>query len=144
MQATIANADSKQNWLFRPFQLGCVAEALLQLGEADRALTAIDEAIRTGEMTGEKQSEASLYRVKGEILFALEQPVDAHRAFQTGLAIARQQKARTEELRVALSMVRLQQNPGDARDARAALAHVYATFDEGFDRQDLRGAKAAL
>ena len=144
MQATIANADSKQNWLFRPFQLGCVAEALLQLGEADRALTAIDEAIHTGEMTGEKQSEANLYRVKGEILSALEHPVDAQRAFQTGLAVARQQKARTEELRVALSMVRLQQNPGDARDARAALAHVYATFDEGFDLQDLRAARATL
>ena len=144
MQATIANADAKQNWLFRPFQLGCVAEAHLQLGDAARALTAVDDAIRTGEATGETQSEANLYRVKGEILFALARPVDAEQAFQTGLAIARRQKARTEELRIALSLVRSQPAQAGADHARAALAHVYATFDEGHDWPDLRAAQAAL
>ncbi len=144
MQATIANAESKQNWLFRPFQLGCVAEAFLQLGDADRALTAIDNAIDTGHATGEKQSEANLYRVKGEILTALARPLEAERAFQTGLAIARRQKARMEELRIALSMVGSNQAAGGADNASATLAHVYATFDEGFNLRDLRAARAVL
>ena len=144
MQATIANAESKQNWLFRPFQLGCVAEAFLQLGDAGRALTAIDNAIDTGHATGEKQSEANLYRVKGEILTALARPLEAERAFQTGLAIARRQKARMEELRIALSMVRSNQAAGGADNASATLAHVYATFDEGFNLRDLRAARAVL
>jgi ATP/maltotriose-dependent transcriptional regulator MalT len=144
MQATIANADSKQNWLFRPFQLGCVAEALLQLGDASRALAAIDNAIDTAEATGETQSEANLYRVKGKILAALERPRDAELAFQAGLAIARRQKARMEELRLALGMIRSQRAGSGADQARAALATVYETFEEGFDFPDLRAARAAL
>jgi DNA-binding SARP family transcriptional activator len=144
MQATIANADSKQNWLFRPFQLGCVAEAFLQLGDTQRALAAIDNAIDTAEATGEKQSEANLYRVKGEILSTLERPRDADDAFHTGFAIARRQKAPMEELRLALSMIRSQPVGSHADDARTVLATLYETFEEGFDWPDLRAARAVL
>jgi DNA-binding SARP family transcriptional activator len=144
MHATIANADTKQNWLFRPFQLGCVAEAFWQLGDAERALAAIGNAIDTAEATGEKQSEASLWRIKGEICSNLERPHEAELAFKTGLAIARQQKARMEELRLALSMVRSQQAGPGMDHARTLLANIYETFDEGFDLPDLRAAQAFL
>jgi tetratricopeptide (TPR) repeat protein len=144
MQASIVNADSKQNWLFRPFQLGCVAEAYLRLGDTERALAAIDDAIETAEATGEKQSEANLYRVKGEILLVSARPFEAEQAFRSGLAIARRQKARAEELRLALSMVRSQPAGEDADAARAVLANVYQTFEEGLDFPDLRAARSAL
>jgi DNA-binding SARP family transcriptional activator len=144
MQASIVNADSKQNWLFRPFQLGCVAEAYLRLGDAERALAAIDDAIETAEATGEKQSEANLYRVKGEILLVSARPFEAEQAFRSGLAIARRQKARAEELRLALSMVRSQPAGEGADAARAVLANVYQTFEEGLDFPDLRAARKAL
>ena len=106
MQGAIANADAKQNWLFRPFQLGCVAEAYLRLGDVPRALTAIENAVDTADATGEKQSEANLYRVKGAVFAAMERPRHAEQAIQTGLAIARQQKARMEELRLVLNIIR--------------------------------------
>jgi tetratricopeptide (TPR) repeat protein len=144
MQASIVNADSKQNWLFRPFQLGCVAEAYLRLGDTERALAAIDDAIETAEATGEKQSEANLYRVKGEILLASARPFEAEQAFRSGLAIARRQKARAEELRLALSMIRSQPAGEGADAARAVLANVYQTFEEGLDFPDLRAARSAL
>ena len=144
MQAAIADADSKLNLQFRPFQLGCVAKAYLQLGDPDRSLIAINHAIRTGEATREKQSEASLYRVKGEILFVLGRQLDAERAFQHGLTIARSQEARMEELRIALSMLRSTRDAVFADRAREALARVYATFTEGFGSYDLRAAKQAL
>jgi DNA-binding SARP family transcriptional activator len=144
MQASIVNADSKQNWLFRPFQLGCVAEAYLRLGDTERALAAIDDAIETAEATGEKQSEANLYRVKGEILLVSARPFEAEQAFRSGLAIARRQKARAEELRLALSMVRSQPAGEGADAARAVLANVYQTFEEGLDFPDLRAARKAL
>ncbi len=143
MQATIANADAKQNWLFRPFQLGCVAEAFLYLGDAQRALAAIDNAIDTAGATGEKQSEANLYRIKGKILSVLGRVEDAEQVFQTGLGIARRQKARMEELRLALSMTGAQAG-SRAAHARAVLANIYDTFEEGFDLPDLRAARAML
>ena len=144
MQATIANADARQNWLFRPFQLGCVAEALLQVGDAPRALAAINNAIDTAEATGEKQSEASLYRVKGEIFFVLERPDEAEQAFRTGLVIARRQKARMEELRLALSMTQSQRGGSGLDEARTMLARIYETFEDDSDYPDLRMARAAL
>ena len=144
MQGAIANADAKQNWLFRPFQLGCVAEAFLRLGDAPRALAAIENAIDTADATGEKQSEANLYRIKGAIFAAMERPRHAEQAFQTGLAIARQQKARMEELRLVLSIIR-GQRPGMRGDrARMMLAEVYDKFDEGFDLPELRFARTVL
>jgi hypothetical protein len=144
MQATIANADAKQNWLFRPFQLGCVAEAYLQLGDTERAFAAIDNAIATAEATGERQSEANLYRVKGKILAISGRPGDAGEAFQAGLAVARRQKARMEELRLALGMVAAQQAGGRANEALAALAKIHAAFEEGFDLPEMRAARAML
>ncbi len=142
MEAAIADADSKQSLLFRPFQLGCVAEAYSQLGNPERALTAISDAIRTGEETGEKQSEAGLYRVKGKVLLALERSCDAEQTFQDGLTIARRQKARMEELRIAATMVSAR--VGDSDRNRTTLTQLYATFDEGLNSQDLRAARAAL
>jgi ATP/maltotriose-dependent transcriptional regulator MalT len=144
MQTTIANADARQNWLFRPFQLGCVAEALLQLGDAPHALAVIDNAIDTAEATGEKQSEAGLYRVKGEICSVLERPAEAEQAFQTGLAIARRQKARMEELRLALSMTQSQRAGSSMDDARTSLVRIYETFEDNFDFPDLRAARVLL
>jgi ATP/maltotriose-dependent transcriptional regulator MalT len=144
MHATIANADARQNWLFRPFQLGSIAEAHLRLGDAGRALAVIGNAIDTAEATGERQSEAHLYRIKGDILGALERPEDAEDAFAAGLAVARRQKARMEELRLLLSMIRWDAGGSRTNRTRVALADVYRTFKEGFDLPDLRAARAVL
>ena len=144
MQAAIAAADGRLSRQFRPFQLGCVAEAHLHLGDAEPALSMIEAAILTAETTGERQSEVGLHRLKGEILLALGRPLDATREFQRALSIARRQKARAEELRVALSMVRSKSEAIDAVRARATLARIYATFDEGLDLPELSEARTVL
>lgn len=144
MQAAIAAADGRLSRQFRPFQIGCVAEANLQLGNAERALEMIDSAIEIGETTGEKQSEVALHRIRGEILLALKRPEEATRAYQRALTIARKQKARSEELRVALSMVRSKSEAIDAERARTTLARIYATFTEGLDSPEMAEVRAAL
>jgi DNA-binding SARP family transcriptional activator/predicted negative regulator of RcsB-dependent stress response len=144
MHAAIAAADGRLSRQFRPFQLGCVAEAHLRLGDAEKAFEAIDNAIEIGETTGEKQSEVGLHRLRGEILLALQRPVEATREFQRALSIARRQKAKSEELRVALSMVKSKSEAIDADRARATLARVYATFDEGMHLPEMSEARAAL
>ena len=144
MQAAIAAADGRLSRQFRPFQLGCVAEASLRLGNADAALSLVDAAIQTAETTGEKQSEVGLHRIKAEILLAQERPLDATREFQRALSIARRQKARVEELRVALSMVKSKSEMIDADRARTTLARIYATFDEGLDLPEMSEARTAL
>jgi predicted ATPase len=91
----------------------------------------------------EKWAEAEINRVAGEI--ALKSPErDRGKAkvyFQRAL---RSQKAKSWELRAAMSMARLWRDQGKRNEARELLAPVYGWFTEGFDTLDLKEAKALL
>ena len=69
---------------------------------------------------------------------------EAEACFQQALAIARQQQAKSWELRAAMSLARLWQQQGKQTEARALLAPIYGWFTEGFDTADLQEAKALL
>ena len=64
--------------------------------------------------------------------------------FERSLAVARQQQAKSWELRAAMSMARLWRDQGKPQQARELLAPVYRWFTEGFDTRDLKEAKALL
>ena len=63
--------------------------------------------------------------------------------FDRALAVARQQQAKSWELRAAMSMAKLWCEQ-DQRDMARDFAPVYGWFREGFDTIDLRDAKALL
>ncbi|WP_338318989.1 hypothetical protein, partial [Bradyrhizobium ottawaense] len=58
--------------------------------------------------------------------------------------LARKQRGRSFELRVAMSMARLWRDRGKRNEARELLAPIYDWFTEGFDTRDLKEAKALL
>ena len=60
------------------------------------------------------------------------------------LAVARQQQAKSWELRAAMSLARLWRDQGKVQKARELLAPVYGWFTEGFDTRDLKEAKVLL
>ena len=60
------------------------------------------------------------------------------------LAVARNQQAKSWELRVAMSMARLWRDQGKRRQAHDLLAPVHGWFTQGFDTLDLREARALL
>ena len=64
--------------------------------------------------------------------------------FDRALAVAREQEAKSWELRAAMSMARLWREQGKRQQARDLLAPVYGWFTEGFDTLDLKRAKALL
>jgi len=64
--------------------------------------------------------------------------------FERALQIAREQRAKSWELRSAMSMARLWRDQGMPEQARALLAPIYGWFSEGFDTRDLKEAKALL
>lgn len=64
--------------------------------------------------------------------------------YQQAIAIARQQGAKSLELRATVSLCRLWQRLGKQAAARQLLAAIYGWFTEGFDTVDLQGAKALL
>jgi predicted ATPase len=68
----------------------------------------------------------------------------AQRYFERALAVARQQQAKSWELRAAMSLARLWRDQGKVQQARELLAPVYGWFTEGFETRDLKDAKALL
>ena len=82
----------------------------------------------------------------GEIALKSPKP-DAAKAeayFERALAVAREQRAKSWELRAAMSMARLWRDQGKRQQAHDLLAPVYGWFTEGFDTLDLKEAKALL
>ncbi len=70
--------------------------------------------------------------------------VQAEACFHEALDVARDQKAKSWELRSAMSLSRLWQQQSKRDEARELLAPVYEWFTEGFDTADLKDAKALL
>jgi predicted ATPase len=98
------------------------------------------------ETTKESWCEAEIKRIAGEIALKSPEP-DAAKAetyFERALTVARQQQAKSWELRAAMSMARLWRDQGKRDEARELLAPVYGWFTEGFDTLDLKEAKALL
>jgi predicted ATPase len=112
----------------------------------DDAWGCVGEALTTVETTKDRFWEAEVHRVGGEIALVSGHP-DAAKAqayFERALTVARQQQARSWELRAAMSMARLWREQGKRDEARELLAPVYGWFTEGFDTLDLKDAKALL
>jgi predicted ATPase len=98
------------------------------------------------ETTKQKLWEAEVNRVAGEIrLMSPERDVaKAEEYFGRALAVARQQQAKSWELRAAMSLARLWRDQGKSHQARELLAPIYGSFTEGFDTRDLKEAKILL
>jgi predicted ATPase len=129
-----------------PLNLSSLARAYSDLGRRDDATRCICEAVTQIEKTKERRYEAEVNRIAGEIALKSATPhlEKAEAYFDRALAVARQQQAKSWELRAARSMARLWRDQGKRDEARELLAPVYRWFTEGFDTLDLKEAKALL
>ncbi len=144
LREAIAAYTEQGNKLFVPFFRGLLAEIKAEADGPEEALAQIDEALALATETGERWSDAFLHRIRGEILLKRDpaNTAPAEEAFQTAITIAQQQKARSFELRAAMSMARLWRDQGKSQQALDLLAPVYGWFTVGFDTLDLKEAKA--
>ena len=141
---TACRSTGSTAWLL--VWLSYLARAYAELGQFDDAWRCISEAMTAVETTKERWIEAEVHRVAGEIALMSPEP-DATKAeayFERALAVARQQQAKSWELRAAMSLARLWRDQGKLQQARELLAPVYGWFTEGFDTLDLKEAKALL
>ena len=68
----------------------------------------------------------------------------AEKAFRRARTVAREQNAKSLELRTAMSLARLWAERGKAREAHDVLSSVYGQFTEGFETTDLKEAAILL
>jgi predicted ATPase len=123
-----------------------LARAYAELGKFDDAWRSISEAITAVETTKERWGEPEVHRTAGEIALMSPQHdrAKAQEYYDRAFKVARQQKAKSWELRAAMSMARLWRDQGKVQQARELLAPGYGWFTEGFDTRDLKEAKALL
>ena len=132
--------------MWMPLYLTYLTRAYADVGQFDDAWRCIGEALTTVQTTKERWCEAEVNRVAGEIALMSPEP-DAAKAeayFERALAIARQQQAKSWELRASMSLARLWRDQGKVQQARELLTPVYGWFTEGFDTRDLKEAKTLL
>jgi len=115
---------------FHPLIKTSLAEAEARTGETQAALATIEQALEDSGGTGQRWFDAETHRIHGEFLLGQNpsNSAPAEAAFLTAIAIAQQQKARSFELRAALSLAKVYRATG--RDVGAH--DVLGTALEGF------------
>jgi predicted ATPase len=89
--------------IFLPWWTSHLAWAFAELGRVDDAWRCIDDAMATVETTKERWFEAEVNRIAGEIAFKSpdRDSAKAETYFERALTVARQQQAKSWELRAA-------------------------------------------
>jgi adenylate cyclase len=142
--------------------LALLAEAHGRDGQPEKGLATLAEALAFSEKNKERNYEAELHRLKGELtlqklsvvscqlsvtdprLLTPDSHGEAEACFLKALEISSKQQAKSLELRAAMSLARLWQKQGKRAEAHKLLSEVYNWFTEGFDTKDLQEAKALL
>jgi class 3 adenylate cyclase/tetratricopeptide (TPR) repeat protein len=128
--------------------LAMLAEAYGKTNQAAAGLRVLSEAQTMVRNSAERHYEAELYRLKGELLLTQQSrrhsPAEAQENFFKALTLARDQHAKSLELRTVMSLSRLWQHQDKRDAAHELLADTYGWFSEGFDTPDLQMAQALL
>ena len=129
-----------------PFYQGLLAEIEAEGEDAEAALAGIDGALALAGETGEHWFDAGLHRIRGEILLKQNpaDPAPAEAAFLAAIAVAQQQKARSFELRAALSLAKLYQSTGRPIDAHDVLGPALEGFSPTPEFPADRGGEGAV
>jgi predicted ATPase len=143
LKAGLAIWDASGGKIWSPYAKSVLAEGLALTGELDIGLQLMDEQIAQVERPGweERLHYAELLRLKGWMLSLNGDVERAEKNYLASLAWARQQHAKSWELRTSISLAKLWQNQGKRKEAHALFAPVYTWFTEGFDTKDLKEAK---
>jgi predicted ATPase len=120
------------------------AEACAATDRLQEALAISGQTLEHIQRVNERAFEPEGHRIRGELLLQAAAIGDAEECFRRALAVAREQRTRSWELRAATSLARLLNDQGRYGEARNLLAPVYGWFTEGFDTPDLKDAKALL
>ena len=112
------------------FYTGLLAQLEAETLGAEAALARIDEAFRLSSAVEHRCSLPFLYRLRGEFLLKRNpaDPVPAEEAFQTSIAIAKEQGARSPVLLASLAVAKLYQSTARPIEAHAVLAPALEGF----------------
>jgi predicted ATPase len=131
---------------FVPTLEAALAEAEARTGETDAGVRRLDDALAEVGRTEQRYYEAEMHRIRGEILLKHDpaNTAAADEALQAAIAIAQSQKARSFELRAALSLAQLYRAANRNTDAHAVLAPAVEGFPPTQQFPELTEAQTLL
>jgi predicted ATPase len=132
--------------LYESYTLGLLADACIKNERYGQAFDFLDRAqLRLDEENSEHFYAAEIYRLLGETYLRSRRDLDqAERYLCKGLRVAREQKAKSLELNLCVSIYDLYELRQNADKYRSQLGEIYGSFSEGFGTTDLVRAKARL
>ena len=125
---------------------GLLAELEVETLGAISGLARVDDAMRLATQTENRFALSFLHRIRGKILHR-RNPADlasAEEAFQTAIAIAKEQGARSFDLQASLALAKLYQSIGRHTDAHAILAPALEGFSPTPEMPEIAEAWALL
>jgi DNA-binding winged helix-turn-helix (wHTH) protein/tetratricopeptide (TPR) repeat protein len=160
MRRGLSMYDASGARLWRPHYLGLLAHALAGANHIDDAFREVASALAMVQVTGEYWCAAELHRIEGELVI-MQAAGDEHPStpprklpssaasraegcFRQALAIARQQQARSWELRVSTSLGRLFYRQDKRVEARRVVRETLEWFKEGHDTEDQKTARTLV
>jgi predicted ATPase len=146
MQRGLADYTATGAELWVPDLLALLAQGHARAGRPVAGLDLLADALDRVVRTGGRWLEAELHRLRGELLLALPERDQgaAELCFRRAVAVAREQGARTWELRAATSLARLRCGQDRRAEGRDLLAPAYGWFTEGLHTPDLQEARSLL
>jgi class 3 adenylate cyclase/ABC-type transport system involved in cytochrome c biogenesis ATPase subunit len=146
IQAGLEKERATGALLFESYTLGLLADACIKNERYGQAFDFLAPAqSRLDEENSERFYAAEIYRLLGETYLRSRRDLDqAERYLCKGLEVAREQKAKSLELKLCLSMYDLYELRQNADKYRSQLGKIYESFGEGFDTTDLVKAKGRL
>jgi predicted ATPase len=131
---------------FMPTLEAVLAEAESRTGETDAGLRRLDAALAEIGRTEQRYYEAEMHRIRAEILLkrGSADTAAAEQSLQAAIAIAQSQKARSSELRAALSLAKLYRTANRDADAHAVLTPAVEGFPPTRQFPELAEAQALL
>jgi predicted ATPase len=129
-----------------PYLKCALAEARSLQGDLGSSHRLLNECLKQIEEKGSQERVwlAEVRRLKGWVLMRQGRHTEAEAQLRASIECARQQQARSWELRSSKTLAELLIELGQRDAARRLLAPIYDWFTEGFDTLDLKEAKALL
>jgi predicted ATPase len=146
LRRTLSSYLDDGNKLHAPLFQGPLAELEAEGDDAGAALRRIDEALAVANETGVRWTDPLLHRIRGAILLKRDptNPGAGEEALLAAITIAQAQKARSFELRAAVSLARLYESTGRPVDAHAILSSAIEGFTPTPEMHEIEEAQALL
>ena len=126
-----------------PYLKSALAEATARNGDIQGGLSLIDECLEQIARPGweERSHYAEVLRLKAWMLMQAGRGDEAEAPLREAIEWARQQQARSWELRATVTLAEWLVSRGQTGEALLALEPIYGSFEEGFETRDLQAAR---